>query len=872
MKRGLAALLATTGCTLSAPALDYTGLPCDPVNDPCGAGWSCPAGICVPDGSTIGGSGTGARRTGTSGTGGSSGAGTSGSTGSAGSSGASGGNGGSTGATGGSGGATTGGGTSGGSSSAGAGSTTGPPIAVAPPVIASGYLHSCSVDGSGTVWCWGNDLWGQLGLGTPTATFSPEPVVGLPAAAALSGGNAHSCATSLTGALYCWGGNNNGELGNGGNDPIDATPVQAQGLAGVVSSACGVAHTCAVANGGAVYCWGYNGVGELGTNDTNSSSIPVQVTGLLSGGVAVTAGDFHSCALETGGSVLCWGSNSNGQLGDGTLVERNAPVTVAKLAPAVAIAAGSAHSCALTTAGTVYCWGKNDHDQLGNPQVTNTQSKVPVQVTGLGGVVALTAQTNHSCALTASGQVWCWGDNAYGQLGSGATGAESATPTAVPNLPDGVVAITTGQYHACVQTDAGVVACWGYGGYGELGDGTALNSTQPELVAFAADAGGDAGSGADAGAGTAFVASLSAGWDETLLLTPDGGVLAWGNDLYGQLGNDSMQTSLFPDSGVALGEAALAICAGNEHACAVLGDGSVACWGDNAQGQLGDGTTASSPVPVAVVGLAGAATAVACGGQHSCAIAGGDAYCWGDNSDGELGDATTNGSSVAVAVFGLGPATQIFNAALVTCAIETGGGVSCWGGAQAGGFGLLGNATTLQSNVPLAVTSLGAGVTQVAVATTVNGGLEGIGHACAVSDGGELSCWGTGVFGELGNGQTGPAVYEATPTPVMGLPAPVTSVAVGGNHTCALTVDGAVLCWGRGEFGSLGNGSTTDESVPTAVPGLGSGVVAIAAGEMHSCALTATALYCWGSGGDGELGDGSLGNALSPVAVLPPGG
>jgi alpha-tubulin suppressor-like RCC1 family protein len=211
----------------------------------------------------------------------------------------------------------------------------------------------------------------------------------------------------------------------------------------------------------------------------------VDVSGLGSGVVAIAAGRYHTCALTAGGGVKCWGQNSYGQLGDGTTTDRTTPVDVSGLRSGVrAIAAGGFHTCALTTDGGVKCWGYNSLGQLGDG--TTTSRTTPVDVSGLGsGVVAIAAGGRHTCALTAGGGVKCWGQNFYGQLGDGTT-TFRMTPVDISGLTSGVVAIAAGSWHTCALTTSGGVKCWGRNTYGQLGDGEFGYSPTPVDVVSSA--------------------------------------------------------------------------------------------------------------------------------------------------------------------------------------------------------------------------------------------------------------------------------------------------------------------------------------------------------------------------------------------------
>ncbi|WP_310566672.1 hypothetical protein [Hydrogenophaga sp.] len=337
--------------------------------------------------------------------------------------------------------------------------------------ISAGYSHTCALTSAGGVKCWGGNFVGQLGDGSTTNSPVPVAVSGLGSGVgAIAVGDAYTCALTEVGAVKCWGYNWAGQLGDGSttNSPV---PVTVSGLdSGVVAVSAGARHACALTSADAVQCWGHNDQGQLGDGSTTQSLVPVAVSGLDSGVVAVSAGFRHACALTSVGGVKCWGNNGAGQLGDGSTTNSPVPVAVSGLGSGVrAIAAGSSHTCALTSAGAVKCWGNNYYGQLGDG--STTRSLVPVAVSGLdGGVIAIAADDSHTCAHTSTG-AQCWGENFDGKLGDGST-TNSPVPVAVSGLDSGVVAIDAGRYHTCVLTSAGGAQCWGDNSHGQLGDGS----------------------------------------------------------------------------------------------------------------------------------------------------------------------------------------------------------------------------------------------------------------------------------------------------------------------------------------------------------------------------------------------------------------
>jgi len=602
----------------------------------------------------------------------------------------------------------------------------------------------------------------------------------------------------------------------------------------------GLYHGCGLSTAGGVKCWGNNAHGQLGNGSIVDSSLPVIVTGLTGGVAVIAGGGTHTCALTMTGGVKCWGNNSDGQLGNNSTTDSNTPVDVTGLTSGVAaIATGGSHTCALTTTGGVKCWGHNTDGELGNN--STVASPTPVDVAGLtSGVAAIAAGGFHTCALTTAGGVKCWGANGEGQLGNGSA-TTSLTAVNVSGLASGVAAITTGGYHTCVLTTAGGVKCWGGNGNGQLGNNsTAANPTPVDVAGL-----------------TSGAAAVAAGDFHTCAMTTAGGMKCWGDNGNGQLGNNSIATSLIPVDVMGLAAGVAAIAPGGFHTCALTASGGVKCWGANSNGQIGNGSTTDSHTSVDVAGLSSGVAAVATGGFHTCALtAAGGAKCWGADGEGQLGNGTATDSLTPVDVTGLASGlAAIATGGYHSCALTSAGGIKCWG---ADGNGQLGNGLTTANPTPVDVTGLTSGVAAIAA---------GAYHTCALTAAGGVKCWGSNGDGQLGNGST---TDSSTPVDVTGLTSGVAAIATGAgaNHTCALTTLGGVKCWGNNSDGQLGNGSTTNSPTPVDVTGLTAGTATIATGGYHTCARTTTGgMKCWGANGAGQLGNASTTASPTPVDV-----
>ena len=345
------------------------------------------------------------------------------------------------------------------------------------------------------------------------------------------------------------------------------------------------------------------------------------------------------------------------------------------------------------------------------------------------------------------------------------------------------------------------------------------------------------------------------GYGHYCALTTSGGVKCWGYNVYGQIGDGTTTNRLTPVDVTGLTSGVAQITLGFYHTCALLTSGGAKCWGYNAFGQIGDGTTTNRNTPVDVSALTSGVAQIRAGGYHTCAVTtSGGAKCWGYNAIGGIGDGTTTHRLTAVNVSGLtSGVAQIGAGSFHTCALTTGGGAKCWGYNNYGG---LGDGTTTTRTTPVDVTGLTSGVAQISPGET---------HTCALTISGGAKCWGRNFEGELGDGT---ATNRLTQVDVGGLTSGVAQIRAGAFHTCALTTGGSAKCWGYNGLGQLGDGTTTLRLTQVDVSGLTSGVAQISPGYYHTCALTTGGgAKCWGYNGLGELGDGTTTTRLTQVNV-----
>ncbi|MBU1070514.1 hypothetical protein KJ975_13185 [Myxococcota bacterium] len=344
--------------------------------------------------------------------------------------------------------------------------------------IAAGNTHTCAVRSTGTVWCWGLNTNGQLGNGTTFSSQVPVQVSSITSGATMvTVGRSHSCAL-VSGAVKCWGINTNGQLGDS-TFTQHTTPVSVVNMTSSITQiTAGMYHTCAVKIG-AAFCWGRNNFGQVGNDTTTDQKTPVAVYGVVSGVDHLSAGDYHTCLMKTNGGASCWGSNNSGQLGNGTTTSSLRPVNVAGgLTTGEIIAAGGDHTCALTTSGAVYCWGENSSGQLGIGN--NIDKTTPTAVSGLlSGMVGLTAGFAHTCVTVYRGGAKCWGKNNKGQIGNNGL-LNQLTPDDVIN-DFNMSYIAAGVSHTCA-IKGNYAYCWGYNSNGQLGDNTVLDKKIPTMV------------------------------------------------------------------------------------------------------------------------------------------------------------------------------------------------------------------------------------------------------------------------------------------------------------------------------------------------------------------------------------------------------
>ena len=568
-------------------------------------------------------------------------------------------------------------------------------------------------------------------------------------------------------------------------------------------------------------------------------------SGLCVWATQLDVGLEFACALRADRTVWCWGKGEYGEIGNnksGTsggipqLVAQ--PSLVQGLVGAVQVCAGYHSVCAATLDGQGYCWGYNtSYGQLGIGTSEGIAATAK-PMKGLTTVVQVAAGYNGTCARLANGDVHCAGDNSYGQLGLGGTIPIYASP-AIKSGFSGASALALGHsLHCALIGDK--VTCAGWNTFGQMGTG----QTTPATIAVPTTV------------ATPPALALTTGEKHVCALLKDGTAMCWGGCAFDQLGGGKScpSNSVVPAPEKVLGLTDLRhIDAGYHNTCAVKTDGTVWCWGANANAQVGDGGAMDQIVPRQVVGLP-ACVSVAAGDAFSCARDPvGQVYCWGNGQHGGLGDGNSGDFDHVQGYATLVPASKAPTASVCKLTNCDDGDPCTTDGCTDGGI-----CTHTVASDGLACGDGNA--CQQGVCKWAIGVAAGLQHTCALRSTGVVACWGRNLNGQLGNGTFGSV--SALPTAVQGASDGV-QIAAGGNTTCMVQKGGTVLCWGAGEACLVG-GSVGDQAKAVAVPGLTNiGVVAV--GNTHACAMhkVSGAVYCWGSNSSGEVGDDAA--SFTPV-------
>ncbi|MFK7984965.1 MAG: MopE-related protein [Sandaracinaceae bacterium] len=720
--------------------------------------------------------------------------------------------------------------------------------------------------GEGWIGCWGEVWFVPLG---------PRPVPVLRADTTRVT-DAVSIAASRNGLIYL---DAAGDLYVVGQEDGRIEPTLVTGIPGPIAEVeTGDYGACALTEAGALYCWrdeGFPWGSEEPTLRFSGESFQ-----------QVSLGDGHGCALRTDNQLICWGRNDSRQLGINVGQTARADVPGAY----VRVGAGSQMTCAERTTGEVVCWGRH---------LFETEDFESADIEYLTGVTVQGLEVGHTlgCALTAGGEVRCFGGNASGAgdglpcddglngRGLGSCDDQTSVPSELmqcmmntcrrpavgvaravrltefdelteeerPRLLSGATHLSVNEESACAVVDAQRVVCWGLNDKGQLGT---IESANELRVAHQQRLG-------------SRVADVARGRDGTCARRADGSLLCWGYDNARQLGlPDGLHLS--PREALAAPEGLRSISVGETTSCGVRSDGRAVCWGGvgvaGAVVPLGDGSAfdAGSATAVEVSGLTGVRS-VSVAFRHACALVGdGEVHCWGDNTSGALGATSSDlcgGDACALTPIRVtlpGPAAEVVTAGIRagedsmlsfgdhSCARLVDGRVYCWGESRLGG--LAQGPVTLQTDVPLAVPGITDAI-DLDLSTS---------HGCALRADGRATCWGADLEGTVGGAEVCELGLRCHTTP---FDVPVLTdgraIQVGLAISCAIRDSGDVTCWGANSSGEAGDGTTASRVVPAGVATLPAPARSLALRYETSCATLVTdEVYCWGADTEGQAGDG----------------
>ncbi|HUS31019.1 MAG TPA: hypothetical protein VMZ53_21060 [Kofleriaceae bacterium] len=662
--------------------------------------------------------------------------------------------------------------------------------------IAVGAEHTCAIKTDDTLWCWGGNYAGMAAAPSTMMEVTPPRQVNSERWLQLSSSYYHTCAIQADHSLWCWGGNGYGVIGDG-TFAAKYDPTRVTGSWTHVSA--GPLHTCALRTDASLWCWGHNATGALGDGSMTDSPIPVLVAGTWKD---VAAGNDHTCAIATTGALWCWGSNARLQLS----LERSTPVpALVDAGPWKQIAAGVDVTCGLLETGQLRCAGENSLGSLGRDTAMGNDKLGPVLLAGVDRTdwtsIQLAAHT--ACAVRSDAAGYCWGANEFGQLASAAS-TSSSRPVQLGMQK--WTRLQTGISHTCGIDNAGNAWCVGNNSAGALGT-PPTNRRSPTPIA---------GRWTD----------IAAGNSTTCAISTAGTASCAGFGISGAGGASSHQTM------VQLAGSWDFIKAGFISKCGISG-GELSCWGHNVAGEIGDGTTNASLVPMKITAAASVSIS-----RHTCAIDQTQKLrCWGANDSGQAGVA--GGMNVRVPTDIPGVWTFVSNGYSHTLGFD-GLVLKSWG---RGSEGQLGDGSMGSRSAPAAVG---------AFANSFKAAYAGAYHSCALDSSFLAWCWGANSYGQLGLGDT---TVRSTPTP---MPArKFQQLSLGFDFSCGIAEGGTLWCWGANFRGQLGVDTTLQSLTPIQV-GTDTNWRAVAAGYDHACALKSDdTAWCWGANNYGQLADGT---------------
>jgi alpha-tubulin suppressor-like RCC1 family protein len=723
--------------------------------------------------------------------------------------------------------------------------------------VSSGGYHTAAIKTDGTLWTWGFGGNGRLGTNDETQRSTPVTTfAGGTNWKQVGSGRFHTAAIKTDGTLWTWGLGTYGRLGN--NDATNRnTPVTTfAGGTNWKQVSAGDSHTSAIKTDGTLWTWGNGSSGQLGrivdtltpvttfAGGTNWADTPTTEPEEL---YTLSAGRRHTAAIKTDGTLWTWGYNYSGQLGTNDTTSRNTPVTTfAGGTNWKQVSSERQHTAAIKTDGTLWTWGSGSDGRLGTNNATNRSTPV---TTFAGGTnwKQVSSGLNHTAAIKTDGTLWTWGSGNLGQLGTNNTISRFTPVTTFAGGTNWKQVSASRSATAAIKTD-GTLWIWGYNEWGQLGTNDTSQRSTP-VTTFAG--------------GTNWK-QVSGGYTGIAAIKTDGTLWVWGYNYDGQLGTNDLTNRSTPVTTFAGGTNWKQVSSGRFHTAAIKTDGTLWTWGRGNDGRLGtnDTTTRSTPVTT----FAGGTNWKQVGtGDHTIALqddgVNKELYVFGLNDAGQLGFVPLNQSPREV----FGNATnwkQVSSGDTHTAAIKTDGTLWTWGGATF--FGGLGTNDITQRNTP--VTTFAGGTNWKQVSSSY--------YTAAIKTDGTLWTWGYASFGRLGR------IFDAL-TPVTTFaggtnwadtattePEDLYTLSAGYRTSAAIKTDGTLWTWGRGYGGQLGNNDTTDKNIPVTTFAGGTNWKQVSSNFTTAAIKTDGTLWTWGYGTSGQLGNNDATNRNTPVTTF----
>ena len=795
--------------------------------------------------------------------------------------------------------------------------------------VAGGIYNTAAVKTDGTLWIWGDNSWGQLGDNTIVAKSSPiQTIAGGTNWSQVACGPWNIAAIKTDGTLWTWGLNSAGELGD--NTAVaKSSPIQT--IAGGTNwsqVACGDRHIAAIKTDGTLWLWGTNSFyGFLGDSTIVGKSSPVQT---ITGGTdwkQVACGTGITAAIKTDGTLWNWGNNISGQLGNSTQVAKSSPIqTIAGGTNWSQVNCGDSFTAAIKTDGTLWTWGGNSSGQLGNNTLTNRSSPVqtiaggtnwnyistssnsmysidtsdnlwswgsntagqlfiagsadnkssPVQ-TIAGGTNWSQVETSldHTAAIKTDGTLWTWGYNTQGQLGDNTQVAKSSPIQTIAGGTNWSQVACGTTYTAAIKTD-GTLWTWGYNGYGNLGDNTAVKKSSPIQTI----------------AGGTNWSQVACGIYNTAAIKTDGTLWTWGYNSSGQLGDNTQVSKYSPAQTIAGGTNWKYVSCGDSHIIAIQLNNTLWTWGSNTNGNLGDNTQVAKSSPIQTIAGGTSWKQVSGGTTYTAAIkTDGTLWTWGYNFTGVLGDNTrsyksspvqtiaggTNWKQVGGGVGSVHISAIISTTSPILGNIQDGdssdlgdllvprdifseGGLWVWG---SNAHGNLGDNTQVAKSSPIQTIAGGTNWKQVSSLYR---------HTAAIKTDGTLWIWGVNSRGQLGDNTNSFSIsFRLSPIQTIAGGTNWKQVACGYTNNAAVKTDGTLWIWGDNSSGQLGDNTQVPKSSPVQTIAGGTNWKQVSIGGEHTAAIkTDGTLWTWGDNTYNALGDNtSAGNwKSSPVQTI----